>query len=509
MTAEISEVPDPAPTTVGEKERVLGSASWLVAGSIAIRLFGVLNIVLLSRILSPDDFGTMALAMIAVGLSAAFVNRQFDLILVRTPDLDQKHFDNAFTMSALMGLFLTCVIFCVSVVFSWIGNEKFSLIYLSVAVLPLVDSAKSTRFLLFEKANNMRPSVFVDLSGKIVQIIAGVCLALWLQNFWALIIAAYSHSVTRVALTYVMAPYKPRISFSHWQMFLGAGSWLSGVGFIGYGMLSGDNVIVGILLTTAAVGYLSISLEIIRLTSDFLANSIGRAIYPAFARMRNDKQRIVDAYAKAQALVMFVLLPTGCGLGLTASEFIPLFLGHKWESAIPIIQIIAPFNGIGMLVYMIQPILIAQNDIKNLFFRNLTVFIVFLGCLTLLVPLFGLLGAALSRVLPVFVHVALSIKRAELATQLSLMGHVHLLWRSIVSTIFMSIILVLCWPSSPSIDSDTTELLIVLISKVTLGGTVYFGSHCMLWFLSGRPKGVETNLIEIARGLIAKLRPSD
>ncbi|WP_299471911.1 oligosaccharide flippase family protein [uncultured Roseibium sp.] len=495
-----------ASRSTGHGQKVLGSASWLVAGSILIRLFSVLNIFVLSRILSPDDFGTMALALIAVGLSTAFINRQFDLILIRTHDLEREHFDNAFTMSILMGVFLAGAICCAAAVFSWFGNDKFSLIYLSVAALPLIDSLKSTRFLKFEQANNMRPNVIVGLVGKIVQIAVGIGLALWLQNYWALIIAAYGFSITRAVLTYVFAPYRPRICFTQWKMFLGVGGWLSGVGFIGYGMTAGDTVIVGIFMTTTAVGYLSISLELIRLTSDFVANSLSRAIYPAFARMRDDKQRVMNAYAKSQALVMFLMFPIGCGLGLTASEFIPLFLGTSWLAAVPVIQIIAPFNALGMLVYMIQPILIAQNDVRSLFLRNLAVFVVFVLGLFLLVPTLGLLGAALSRIPTAFVHVILSIKRAETATQLNVAGHLRLLWRSLVATFTMTAVLLALWPISNEGDSGGTTLAFILAAKIFMGGTTYCLTHGLLWLVSGRPKGVETHMFEIASGVVSKVR---
>ena len=75
-----------------------------MVGSLGSRLLGFVALAILARLLLPHDFGIVATAMIFIGLCRTLMNRQFHLALIRLPEVEQSHYDTAFTLTLIWGL---------------------------------------------------------------------------------------------------------------------------------------------------------------------------------------------------------------------------------------------------------------------------------------------------------------------------------------------------------------------------------------------------------------------
>src|SRR6476646_10453917 len=95
-------------------KRMLNGALWMIALRWALRLTGLVSTVILARLLTPRDFGIVAMAMIVVGTLEMFNQTGQKLVLIRLEEPTDDHFNTAWTISFLLGLVIAVAILAVS-----------------------------------------------------------------------------------------------------------------------------------------------------------------------------------------------------------------------------------------------------------------------------------------------------------------------------------------------------------------------------------------------------------
>lgn len=236
------------------RQLVRGSA-WMVAARWATRLIGLVSTVILARLLAPEDFGIVAIALIAVGLLETVGYAGVDLALMRPGANSREHFDTAWTIQIIQGLLIAVLL----VVFApWVGllfSEPRTVgVVQVIALRPLISGFENIGVVAFRKeldfAKDFRFTVYTKLANFAIVVGSAYCL----ENYWALTIGMTSGSVIAVILSYLMHPYRPRLSLVHVREMWGFSQWLiiSRVG--SFLNRKTDEVVVGRLLGTSVMG---------------------------------------------------------------------------------------------------------------------------------------------------------------------------------------------------------------------------------------------------------------
>lgn len=471
-----------------------------LGGSIGARLLGFAAMAALARLLLPEDFGVFATAMIFIGLCRALMNRQFHLALVRLPEIERSHFDTAFTMSLIWGLLAGGTLFAGADLLAGVMNTPAvapALRLMSLALM--IEGFYSPAFVRYERNLDLRPEVVLEWTGKILQYAVSISLAVLWQSYWALVLGFLAFTVVRVILSHVFAPWPPRLDLTHARAFLSFGGWLSGTGLAGYAIGFTDVTLVAARLGTASVGFYNLAAEVVRMASDYLAMPLGRTVYPGLSAVIHDPVRLRQAFLDAVEVLLGLMLPIGVGLALVAPEAIPLLLGRQWTEAAPVVSVLAPAAAISTVSYAAQSIVMAEGRTRAMFVRNVVVAVVQLPLILLGIVWGGLVGAAAGRAMGMMLHGVLSLLIAAPMAGVPAGRLLLISWRSLAASAVMALAVIWLhgitsgWAGADELTGRF--LLTALVAKVAFGATVYLSVHATLWFLAGRPRGLEQFLV--------------
>lgn len=470
-------------------------------GMLGVRLLGMINIVILARLLTPDDFGVMALALIAVGFTEALINKQFESALIRQPDPTPAHFDTAFSLAALVGLGGAIAVFSLSGVLArFFDTPELKPVLLWLSVVPLIMGLRNPYFIGYEKALNFVPRLRVNLWSRLIMTITSVVAGIILQSYWALVIALIVLHSTWTIFTWVHDQGRPRFGLSYWKSFAQFGGWLTLAGLAVFAQRRFPSAILGRMGGTFEAGLFQIGNEIATTMTQQMISPIGEALYPSLMSVSDSAARLRQAYLSGQQGLLGIALPLGAGIAVASPEVVRVLLGLQWEPAVPIIATLTPVTALLTLSMGVNAVKMIDGDTRSLCMRNLFV-------LGIVIPLtiggylaFGVTGLVVGQAIALLVNLLLTLQIAAKATQTRLIDPLIAAKRTIIAVICMVVILIildLLLGMNP-FEMSLLSALMILLLKVIVGGVVLFAVQGALWHMRGRPEGFERQIINFA-----------
>lgn len=487
--------------------RVINASATLVAANLAARVVGLLNVVVLARILDTADYGIIALALITLEMAKTFSELQVGNALVRISALDEVHYRTAFTISLIRGVVLAGLIYLSApAIAAFFGSQELHDVLLLVAILPLIDGIASPRLIDYTRSLQFRWEAYIDIFGRMVTLTVAIGLALLGFHYWALIIGMLVGTAISVAITYRVAPWRPAVGLGAWREILGFGSWMTLAGAVAYinGKLGG--LIIGRALGAGTLGIYTVGDQLATLATIQLARPFSKAIYAGMASLDRTSERVTRAYLRAQGAVLGVVMPAGIGFALVAHHLVIVTAGEKWLGAVIVIQILAPIISLSMITAGVHALVMTMGRTHYIFYCELVNFLFRLPVLITGVYLFGLIGVLFGRVITGSFHIMSYIYLVHRVTGGPIHASILNSWRSIVACAAMAISVLAYGATLPEPGTAFVPNALALITKAVIGGTVYSLSHLALWMLAGRPDGFERIALEMGRRVADDLR---
>ena len=490
--------------------RTAQGAAWMVAVRMVNRLLGLASVLILARLLTPEDFGLVALAFSIFGAIEACMAIGVETQLMRTKDPDRKLYDTAFTLNLLRaGLLGLLLAVCAAPLAAYMREARLETVILLLAAYAASGGLTNIGTVDFMRNLDFRRDFILQASPRLVQALTGIVLAFLLRDYWALLIAICVGRIATLILGYAMRPYRPRLTLVAWRSLVSVSfwSWMLGIAYMLRDRL--DNLVIGRTLGPVQVGLYSVSSEIAQLPTSELVGPITNASMPGFAAsLRADaKANTADAFLRIAALTVLIAMPTGLGVSLVAAPVVLLALGPAWQAAAPLIAVLSIAMIPVALGMIASALMVAHLRIRRVCMVTACAAALRIGILITVVPQFGLTGlvwgvaAALAAENLLLVSSGLRITGAD---PRRLLGG---LWRPLIAGGAMALLLWsmgLGWAPpvagfGPAIGS--------LATSVSTGFLTYVSVLVALWFAAGRPSGAETDLVMVSRRALGSAAP--
>lgn len=489
-----------APSNISSS--VAKGGGWLGAAGLAVNLLGFVSTLILARLLTPDDFGLVALASTFVALAETFTAVPVSSALIKFKRVENDHLHTAWTLGSLRGVLLAVIIAGLAFPLSTMyDDDRLQPIMFALAGLTLFRCLQNPRYVFFEKGISYSREFVIIVATKVISVIAAAIVAYLYQSYWALIIATAFSGVVRVFLSYWFAPFLPKPSLAKLKEIWAFTGWLtlgSAVDAINSNI---DTLIIGATLSASQLGSYRVGSELAAKPTQEIVKPLQRPLFPAFAMVSDDKRKLAQSYVRSQCLLFALVLPFGVGFGLIAEPFVNLVLGEKWTDAIYIIQTLAvafslqSFNGPSVsLAY-------ATGNTKAVFTRQLIFFVVRVPTVVTALIIYGLPGLVLARLGTGLFAVLLNLYMVNSIIAISPFKQLQNCWRSLLSAISMSAAVFLV--QQVFVFPDFTTGQIAALSLYCLTGAISYPLvHILLWFISGKADGAEPEIIDIGRRVL-------
>jgi O-antigen/teichoic acid export membrane protein len=469
---------------------VRGTA-WVFAGRWTIRALGLISTALLARLLSPADFGLVALAALVVAFIEVFLLLGVEMALIRHPNATREHWDTAWTLRVLQNVGTAALLVLVAPLAAvYFQEPRVTPVVWALAGGILVSGFGNIGVIEYNRSLRFDKEFRLRVAGKVLQLLVTVGAALWLRNYWALVAGTVAGYAIGVALSYVMHPFRPRLSLAKARELLGFSFRIVGLSAAYFAESRIDEVLLGRFGTNRALGLYSVASELGQLPVTEVAAPLNRSLMPALARLQGDYSHMNAAYLKVVSALALATLPMGVGMALVAEPFVRIALGTQWLEAVPLLQWLA-FYGVCRGLYLCPMhalIACGRPGASTQFTIAGALLLAPLGYV--LVQAEGALGMAHARVAVGTLVLAMSMFAVSRVTGVSCGAQLRCFARPAAATMAMAAALLALPPYA------WAHPVAELAAKVLLGAVLYVAIAAALWHLMGRPDGGERVALE-------------
>ncbi|HXV77672.1 MAG TPA: lipopolysaccharide biosynthesis protein [Candidatus Polarisedimenticolaceae bacterium] len=478
-----------APEATG-RQLFRGSA-WMISLRWTMRGIGLGSTLILARLLTPEDFGLVAMASVGVGLLEVFTHAGVDLALIRNPSVTREHFDSAWTINICMGLALAAVLLGVAPLAAYyFGEPRIIVIIRVLAIRAVLGGFENIGVVTFRRDLDFATEFRFEVTKKALNFVTTVALALILRNYWALVIGVVAAQAMAVLVSFLVHPFRPRFAlskvaeiwtFSGWLILFRAGRYLNG---------RTDRLILGAIAGAKPTGSYHVAAELATAPTDELVFPMARGLFPVFSKMTTEPTLLANSYKNVFSVVSLLCIAAGFGMAAAAEEIVVVVLGEQWLSAIPLVRTLALFGAVSGITGSFETLLTVMGRVRALAAITWLSFALQVPVLWAAGARWGPEGVAIGRLgvaLVVGPLVALVALRRFPLGVIPLIG--TLSHRVLAGGLMVVAVLA---PPFRSIDVAVLRLAV----EVGAGAVTYLAATLLFWKLRGSPPGPERGMLD-------------
>ncbi len=326
------------------KRQLTKGGVWAAAETWGQQVFNFLIFVLLARLLGPEAYGLLALAMIIPALGELILTRGgWTEALIQHPDLDPAHADSVFWLLLVLTALLALVTVLAAEPLAALldAPDLAALIPWLALTLPLA-ALYAVPDALLRRELRFAPLAARTLLATFIGGVAGIGAALAGFGVWSLVIQQVAQKLVATLTLWWATTWRPSLRFSwrHYRELHNFSVMSLGERLCLYADEFGPRLILGGLLGPVALGYYVLARKLLDLTTEALVQPFAKVAMPVFAKLRGEpaqaRQVLVEGTRVAAALAM----PAFAGLALVAPDLLPLAFGEAWRPAVPAAQVL-------------------------------------------------------------------------------------------------------------------------------------------------------------------------
>lgn len=303
------------------------------------------SMVILARLLTPEDFGLVGMVTACTGFLGLFRDAGLSMATVQRGSISREQTSMLFWINLAVGLVLTALCAVVAPFLTRFYHEP-RLLWVTVATGAgfIFNGAAAQHRAVMQRDMRFAALTVIDLVAVVVSIVVGIGMAAVGLRYWALVGMAVSSPIVGTFGVWALGgwmPGPPRRGIEVLSMLRYGGTVTLNtvIVYIAYNM---DKVLLGRFWGAEILGIYGRAYQLISLPTENLNSTISLVAFPALSRLQNDPERLKSYFLKGYGLFLSVVIPITMACGLFADDIVQLFLGSKWGAAVPVFRLLAP-----------------------------------------------------------------------------------------------------------------------------------------------------------------------
>jgi O-antigen/teichoic acid export membrane protein len=318
--------------------------AWVAWGSGVMAVLKIVVLVLLTRLLSPADFGVVSAALIVITFALTFSQLGLGPALVQRPVLQPAHISTAFLASSLFGVMAGAVVWASApLIADFFRMDNLAPVVRVLAVVFPVMGFSTVAESLLQREMRFKLLANADVVTYGIGYGLGITLALLGWGMWSLVAAHLTYSVLRAAVLLRAEPPRlhPSPTGPAFRELMDYGVGQSAGRIAVFLANQADNLVVGRFLGATALGLYSRAYQLMAVPTALIGDVLDRVLFPTMSRVQDDPRRLASAYLQGTAFVALLTLPAGVVAALLAPELVHVAFGSKWAELVPPFQVLA------------------------------------------------------------------------------------------------------------------------------------------------------------------------
>lgn len=330
-------------------------------------LFGII----LARLLSPDDYGVIAMPLVFLAIAQCIIDSGFSTALIRKPELTEDDLSTAFYFNIGVGILCYAVLFFTSpLIADFYHTPILSSLLKVTALAVLFNPLCAVQQAILTRKIDFKTQAIVSLSGAVVSGIVGLYMAYNGFGVWSLVFQQVGGYVMRTILLWILGKWKPKRKWS-WESFhylWGFGSKMLGSGLLDTIYNNIYPIVIGKYFSAQDLGNYTRAQQFSSLPSSNVTGVLQRVTFPVLSSIQNEDERLAKNYRKILKLSAFLVFPMMLMLSAIANPLVRILLTDKWIGCVILLQIIC-FQMMWYPIHAINLNLLTVKGRSDLFFR--------------------------------------------------------------------------------------------------------------------------------------------
>ena len=395
---------------------------WVVGGSYSAQIVNFVSNILLMRIIAPDQFGIMALAMFFLVFAQKLGGFGFNHALIHKQDeLDSAVPTHQFLHLAMSGVVLLLLVASYPLIKAGYDALTASVI-LFLAFSNIAQSMGHTPRILMEKELEFSPVMKVNITSTVISNLVGIVFAFYGLGVWALALRQLSAEIISTTGFFILSGKKPKLKIDgkmiKWYFKFGSYLWIAGIATLI--TLKFDDFLVGTMISSEQLGFYARAYAFACLPTTMIAHLVAKVAFPLYSKLQDDNDKLGDTFETVTGGVLIFTLPAAVGLALLAPEFVSILFGEKWMPMVPMLRWLLIYASLRPLFDNTGELFTAMGKPKIAGLIQMSQAGVVLFLCPVLVWKFGAVGAAVTVGLAMGIGVILAYRKLVQYVNISL-----------------------------------------------------------------------------------------
>ncbi|MEX0929871.1 MAG: lipopolysaccharide biosynthesis protein [Balneolales bacterium] len=447
-------------------QQALSGFAWTTLERFGGQGIQFITVIILARMLSPEDFGLVAMLIIFVAVSNTLIDCGFSQALIREDQICEEDKSTTFYIN----LITACIIYALL----WFGAPAIAIFFDQPELTSLTRFMGTTLIFysltivqraVYLHALDFKLQAYVNLSASIMTGIGALTLAFMGYGVWALaakyvLMAMFTSLFYWINNPWVMRGFIHRRSLN--KLF-GFGSKLMASGLLDTAFRNVYDIIIGKFFTVATLGFYMQAVTFKDMTSKNIISSLQKVTYPILAKTKNKPEKLKDGCRKIIQITSFFLFPAVIGLAFVAKPLILTLIGEQWVPVVPILQLLC----LSALFYHLHAInlnLLKVMGRSDLFLKLEVIKKVIITFSIIIGIQFGFWGLLIGQVISSYVALLINMHYTTIFIKYTIKEQLY----DIIPILFLSLpmIVVLSVLQWFPVGQSFLQLLVMLISGV-------------------------------------------
>jgi PST family polysaccharide transporter len=302
-------------------------------------LVGLASIVFVARLISPAEYGIIAMVAPVTAFVLLFQNLGLNQAVVQARTLTPQQTNALFWVNMAASAAVALVLVAISPLVAWFyGDPRPGWVTAATALTILVTGSRQQHIALMNRNMRFRDLGIVDVATAVATFLATLAFAYALRSYWALWIGAFLGAVFNSALAWWLSPWRPSlaVSFAGTRSMLSFGANLTGFNIVNFFARNLDNVLIAKVWGAEAVGLYDRAYKLMMFPISNINYPVSRVILPALSRVQDEPARFRRMFLLSVTALALVAVPGVIAGAIASDAAIAVLLGPQWVDAAPI-----------------------------------------------------------------------------------------------------------------------------------------------------------------------------
>ena len=327
---------------VSLRNKVLHGAAWSLVTKLSMKLFSFFVTLVLARLLTPSDYGTISLLTIFISIASTFAESGFGRALIQKKEIRSVDYNTVFYTSLVVSGVVYAILFgTASSIARFYDNESLIPIMRVLSLSIVFNAINGVQSAELQRSLRFKESFKITMLSSVGSAIVGIAFAFAGYGPWAIVWSQMASGIATTIGYWMFIAWRPALEFSFVSLKAtwGYGWKLTLSGLLDTASRNLSSLFIGKLYTKEDLAFVDKGKSIPYLAMDIVNAAFGSVMFPSLAKLQDDLLRFRNAMRKMMRWSTFVVFPVMFGVACCAEQLVLLMFGDQWVPIVPYVQI--------------------------------------------------------------------------------------------------------------------------------------------------------------------------